>query len=48
MRQIPIEMDPPDHTDYRALVEPFFKRPNTPEYITDMEELISSMMTDAC
>ena len=46
MRQIPIEMDPPDHTDYRALVEPFFKRPNTPEYITDMEELISSMMTD--
>ena len=46
MRQIPIEMDPPDHTDYRALVEPFFKRPNNPEYISDMEDLISSMMTD--
>ena len=41
MRQIPIEMDPPDHTDYRSLVEPFFKRPNNPEYISDIEELIS-------
>ena len=47
MRQIPIEMDPPDHTDYRALVEPFFKRPNNPEYIVNMEGLISSMMTEA-
>ena len=46
MRQIPIEMDPPDHTEYRALVEPFFKRPNNPEYISDMQGLISSMMTE--
>ncbi len=46
MRQIPIEMDPPDHTDYRALVEPFFKRPNNPEYISEIEGLISSMMTE--
>ena len=35
MRQIPIEMDPPDHTEYRTLVEPFFKRPNNLEYIKD-------------
>ena len=46
MRQIPIEMDPPDHTEYRALVEPFFKRPNEPAYITDMESLISSMVEE--
>ena len=46
MRQIPIEMDPPDHKEYRALVEPFFKRPNKPEYIADMESLISSMVTE--
>ena len=46
MRQIPIEMDPPDHTDYRALVEPFFKRPNDPAYIADMESLICSMVTE--
>ena len=46
MRQIPIEMDPPDHTEYRSLVEPFFKRPNDPEYIADMEDLISSMVEE--
>ena len=44
IRQIPIEMDPPDHTEYRALVEPFFKRPNDPAYIKDMEQLIQSMV----
>jgi len=32
MRQIPIEMDPPEHTEFRALVEPLFKRPLDPEY----------------
>ena len=46
MRQVPIEMDPPDHTEYRQLVEPFFKRPNNSEYIFDMEDLISSMVTE--
>ena len=46
MRQIPIEMDPPDHTEYRALVEPFFKRPNNPEYVMDMDNLICSMVTE--
>ena len=46
MRQIPIEMDPPEHTDYRGLVEPFFKRPNDPTYIGDMESLISSMVEE--
>ena len=40
MRQIPIEMDPPEHTDYRALLEPIFKRPLDPLYISNMEELI--------
>ena len=46
MRQIPIEMDPPDHKEYRALVEPFFKRPNNPEYVMDMDNLICSMVTE--
>ncbi|MFZ4775159.1 MAG: cytochrome P450 [Terrimicrobiaceae bacterium] len=27
VRQLPIETDPPDHTEYRKLVEPFFNRP---------------------
>jgi cytochrome P450 len=47
MRQIPIEMDPPDHKEYRALVEPFFKQPNDPAYIADMESLIISMVEEA-
>jgi cytochrome P450 len=47
VRQLPIEVDPPAHTEYRALVEPFFKRPNEPEYIEKMEELIASLLDDA-
>ena len=46
MRQIPIEMDPPEHTDFRALVEPFFKRPMQRKYIEDMGKLITSMIED--
>lgn len=46
MRQIPIEMDPPDHTDYRALVEPFFKRPTQLEYMVDMAEMIYAMVAN--
>ena len=45
MRQIPIELDPPDHTDYRAIVEPIFKRPLDPVYISNMEELLGSMVS---
>lgn len=46
MRQIPIEMDPPEHTEFRALVEPLFKRPLDPEYISNMENLVSSMVSN--
>jgi cytochrome P450 len=45
MRQIPIEMDPSEHTDFRALVEPIFKRPLDPVYISNIEELIGSMVS---
>jgi len=27
VRQLPIETDPPDHAEYRKLIEPFFNRP---------------------
>ncbi|MEY3895026.1 MAG: Biotin biosynthesis cytochrome [Verrucomicrobiota bacterium] len=47
MRQLPIEADPPDHTDYRAIVEPFFRRPKDPEFVARVEELIDAMLTDA-
>ena len=45
IRQVPIEMDPPDHTDFRTLLEPVFKRPNDLAYIAEMEEMVSSMIT---
>lgn len=30
VRQLPIETDPPDHTDYRRIIEPFFNRRRAP------------------
>ncbi len=47
MRQLPIETDPPDHTDYRELVEPFFKRAKLPPVIARIEALIDTLVTDA-
>jgi cytochrome P450 len=40
VRQLPIETDPPEHTDYRAIVQPFFSRPRTPEMAAEMEPLV--------
>ncbi len=47
MRQLPIETDPPDHTEYRALVDPVFRRPKDPEVIARVENLIDAMLVDA-
>lgn len=47
VRQLPLETDPPEHTDYRALVEPLFRRPMEADYIQDMEELVSAHLADA-
>lgn len=46
VRQLPIETDPPDHTDYRKLVEAFFRRPNQPEMQAQMEGLVQSMLDE--
>jgi cytochrome P450 len=47
MRQLPIETNPPEHTDYRAIVEPFFRRAKDPEMIARVEALISGLLADA-
>lgn len=47
MRQLPIEVDPPEHTDYRAIVEPFFQRAKEPEMIAKVEALLDGMLTEA-
>jgi len=47
MRQLPIETNPPEHTEYRAIVEPFFQRARQPEVIARVEELFEEMVSDA-
>lgn len=47
VRQLPIETDPPDHTDYRALVEPIYRRPQQPEYQAVMRKRVASMIKEA-
>lgn len=44
MRQLPIETDPPEHTEYRVLVEPFFQRAKQPEVIARVEALIAELL----
>ena len=47
VRQLPIETDPPDHTDYRRIVKPFFSAPKQPEMGRRMRALVRRMIDDA-
>ncbi len=47
VRQLPIEMDPPEHKGYRALIEPHFRRPLAPEYGERIEALLSELIDEA-
>ena len=47
IRQLPIEIDPPEHSEYRKIVEPFFKRAKNPEVIEKVEALIDRMIDTA-
>lgn len=44
VRQLPIETDPPDHTDYRAIVEPFFKKPAKPGFVSEIGSLVGGLL----
>jgi cytochrome P450 len=46
-RQLPIERNPPEHTEYRAIVEPFFQRAKQPEVIAKVEALIAEKLSEA-
>ena len=37
MRQLPIETNPPEHTEYRKITEPFFQRPKDPAFIARVD-----------
>lgn len=47
MRQLPIETNPPEHTEYRAIVEPFFQRAKQPDVIAKVAALIGEMVNQA-
>jgi cytochrome P450 len=47
MRQLPIEINPPEHTEYRDIVEPIFRRAKDPSVIAQVEALIDRMLSDA-
>jgi len=47
VRQLPIETDPDDHTGYRALVEPVFRRPLQPDMIRKVENLVDELICQA-
>jgi cytochrome P450 len=47
VRQLPIETDPPDHTEYRRLVEPFFNRPREAWMQEKIRKLVAGMLADA-
>ncbi len=47
VRQIPIELDPPQHTAYRKLLEPWFLRPTKTDYLAALERLIATCLFEA-
>ena len=47
VRQRPIEVDPPDHGDLRALVEPFFLRAKTPAFVARIERIVEDLVATA-
>jgi len=47
LRQLPIETDPPDHTDYRDLVKPWFRRPAEAAYAARITEITDTLLTAA-
>ena len=45
-RQIPFEVDPPDHTEYRSLVEGWFRRPLEADYELKLKQQIDSLVDE--
>lgn len=46
VRQLPIEVDPPEHTDYRRLVEPFFLRARQPAFVARVEAITERLVDE--
>ncbi len=48
VRQLPIEIDPPEHTEYRKLVEPFFLRAKQPAFVARVEAITERLISESC
>lgn len=48
VRQLPIETDPPLHTEVRKLLEPIFRRPQSPDYVARIDALVGALLAGAC
>ena len=46
VRQLPIEVDPPEQTDYRKLVEPFFLRARQPAFVARVEAIAERLVAE--
>jgi cytochrome P450 len=46
VRQLPLEVDPPDQKEYRTLVEPYFNRAKNPEVIARVEALVGELLDE--
>jgi len=47
VRQLPIEADPPEQTDYRKLVEPFFLRARQPAFVARVEAIADRLVAES-
>lgn len=47
MRQIPLEVDPPEHEEYRDILEPIFRRVKDPSMVARVEALFEKLLTEA-
>jgi len=47
IRQLPIETNPPEHTELRKIVDPFFQRAKQPAIIARVESLIDELLDQA-
>ncbi len=47
IRQIPFEMDPPEHTAYRGVMEDWFRRPYQKGYEAALDELVAQSVDEA-
>ncbi|MBL9205347.1 MAG: cytochrome P450 [Opitutaceae bacterium] len=47
VRQLPVETNPPEHTEYRSIIDPFFRQAREPEMVQRMDGLICELLDHA-